>query len=506
MATEVDCDEPLSVDDDEDETLHERLARPCIGVTFIRHGESRNNAVYCEARDLYHGGTPKFDEAGYKDYVIEHRQADPGLSALGKQQAVSLAKYLVPHWQHTLAQRDNKTPAGASPPHVSLVVSPMRRACETLQPTLVALRDAPGTESPALDVDVTVHGMYFESEGCHKNTIPEEGMNPEQIARLLYSDEGQSGEDWFPTNVCGFRDPSRGWWCDGTGPESRGAAEQRAATFYLWLCEFLNQQLAMACCKDTTAAVETQPQSRSKRPARKQVVLVGHGDFMSMILQRIVSGFGHAVEHSGVPHRSAFVHSNTGMTELAYFGHGRFLVLSQNGLPHLAAAPELHSGGTLKDGWSYLMPTDATVRRLSGVLMTSADRELEDHVQEQREALKALYLCSSSSSKSPGEESKISVVEDAESVQHFVAQRGLQVIGVATYSETTGRLFDVAVRPSAGEDGTTALFNAVKEHSKKFGRSGSLTVQPNTEESKQLFAAVGFGEAGQEEHMEFVVR
>ena len=47
---------------------------------------------------------------------------------------------------------------------------------------------------------------------------------------------------------------------------------------------------------------------------------VGHGDFMSLVLKRIVAGFGHSVEKEKVPHRSAFVHNNTGITELEYFG------------------------------------------------------------------------------------------------------------------------------------------------------------------------------------------
>ena len=41
---------------------------------------------------------------------------------------------------------------------------------------------------------------------------------------------------------------------------------------------------------------------------------------MSLVLKRIVAGFGHSVEKEKVPHRSAFVHNNTGITELEYFG------------------------------------------------------------------------------------------------------------------------------------------------------------------------------------------
>lgn len=575
----------------ESESLHERLDRPCVNVTMIRHGESRNNAVYGEARDLYTTSattttTRQFDEPAYKAYVEEHRQADPGLSATGRLQALHLADYLVPRWTgiDTITDAGTLTSSSSSssppPQQVSFVVSPMRRACETLQPTLTAFSTAIQNSNnnnnsnsnannrnnsnnnsntnnsnnsntnntnnntisppppPAVDFDVTIHGMYFESEGCHKNNIPEEGMNPQQISQLLSPDSLSIHDSTttspptppndFATHVCGFRDPRRGWWCHGTGPESRADAEQRAATFYLWLCEFLNQKLeettrtsstilASSSSRSSTGSSIYTSKTNTKHP--KEVVLVGHGDLMSMVLQRIIAGFGHAVETCGVPHRAAFVHANTGITELAYFGHGRFLLLHQNRLPHLLnAPPELQSGGTLKDGWSYLMPTDAMVRRPSRVSIVASEEEWDDHVQEQRQALKALYLCSASSSStapivadSTGMtvNGEFAVIDDTEpgGIQHFVVQRGLQVVGVATFSEKTGRLFDVAVRPSAGTDGTEALFNAVKEHSKKLGRSGSLLVQPKSQESKQIFAAVGFGQVDGEssEQMEFII-
>jgi N-acetylglutamate synthase-like GNAT family acetyltransferase len=151
------------------------------------------------------------------------------------------------------------------------------------------------------------------------------------------------------------------------------------------------------------------------------------------------------------------------------------------------------------------------------VSVAFSDEELDDHVLEQRDALKALYLSSKESESllsdlNQGtdfmvEENISSVVDEKEQInKHFIVKRGLQVVGVATYSETTGHVFDVAVRPSAGKDGVEALFNAVKDHSKKIGRSGSLLVFPRTEESKQLFEAVGFGEVdgNESEQMEFI--
>jgi hypothetical protein len=62
---------------------------------------------------------------------------------------------------------------------------------------------------------------------------------------------------------------------------------------------------------------------------------------------------------------------------------------------------------------------------------------------------------------------------------HFIVQRGLQVVGVATYCEQSGIVSDVAVRPSGGRKATETLLRAVKDHAqRKLGRSGSLLIQP----------------------------
>ena len=203
--------------------------------------------------------------------------------------------------------------------------------------------------------------------------------------------------------------------------------------------------------------------------------------------------------HSG----SAFVHFNTGISEFEYFGRGRFLVMGTNQTPHFAPSEhsEYRSGGSLKDGWSYLMPTDEFV--LGAEVSVAFSDELEDHILEQTQALKSLYLHSHSSSDGDSECKKSSEnlkVEEEQVVADnkgkvFVVKRGLQVVGVATYSEDTGVLTDVAVRPSAkGDEIGEALLNAVKSHARKLGRSGSLIVHPRSHDSKALFESMGFSE------------
>lgn len=77
-------------------TVPEGLVRPSLSIRLIRHAESQNNQVYRDARFLFRGGTPEFDESGWNAYVDLHRKADPGLSDVGVQQAQHLADFLVP--------------------------------------------------------------------------------------------------------------------------------------------------------------------------------------------------------------------------------------------------------------------------------------------------------------------------------------------------------------------------------------------------------------------------
>lgn len=221
---------------------------------------------------------------------------------------------------------------------------------------------------------------------------------------------------------------------------------------------------------------------------------------MSLVLKRIVAGFGHSVEKEKVPHRSAFVHNNTGITELEYFGerdfpglvyvmvhflihrrtgNGRFLVMSQNQVPHLSGPNATYiTGGGLKDGWSYLMPTDGCLD--SEVSIAYAD-EVQPHVEEQTEALKSLYL---SKKKNPrdGRGKDLTVV----------VKQGLQVVGCASLDEQSGRVSDVVVRPSARRSQVgKSLIEAVRQHAEEVGIA-TLTTKPDTDESKVFFEKLGF--------------
>ncbi len=214
---------------------------------------------------------------------------------------------------------------------------------------------------------------------------------------------------------------------------------------------------------------------------RRTAIFVGHGDFMSLALKRIVAGFGHAVEKEAVPHRSAFVHFNTGITELEYFGNGRFLVMSQNNVPHLSGPDGCFiTGGSLKDGWSYLMPSDGC---LDSEVSVAFSDEVAPHVHEQTEALRSLYLSSKKTKQTKDKDNTSTVI---------VVKRGLQVIGCASLNEETGRVSDVVVKPSARRSQVgKSLIEAVKNHAKA-SNIEKIVAQPDTFEGKALFEKMGF--------------
>jgi hypothetical protein len=536
---------------------------------MIRHAESANNEVYRNARYIYRGGTDDFDPVGSNHYIDTHRKADPELSLRGYQQADALAGYLVPHLENQ-----------SSHP-VRIICSPMLRTLLTIKPTLERFQQQSKNQS-AVDsqqrqsqpqqfpsgmsattdkekkegnnhnssssscskVRVIVVAFYFETEGCHLKDVPHPGMTPNQIKDLLKDCVDSVDDD---IEFVGFDGSDVGWYAHGAGPETRADSELRAAKYCLWLSEYIDQQLNHDLHHpdlfDAGVVLEGEDQEdehdkhaiRIRR--RRTTLAIGHGDFMSSVLKRLVTGFGQVVEMEGIPHRSAFAHFNTGMTELECFGGGRFLVMGTNHTPHIPPHRygELRSGGTLRDGWSYLVPPVLDVQ----VEVIFSDDDLDNHVREQTTALRALYTSSADAllqggpaitteqqgnqmTESVDGDDALEVDEDEQpknNQTHFIVRRGLQVVGVATYSEDTGQLTDVAIRPSAattfraggggdhpGDDDCNeglncaeTLLRAVKTHARKMGRSESLIVHPRSEESFALFIKMGFSELNRDD-------
>ena len=132
-------------------------------------------------------------------------------------------------------------------------------------------------------------------------------MNQSEIRELL-KDCIHSPED---LEFVGFPLSDRGWYVNGVGAETRSQSEERAAKFYLWLCEYLDDQLARGDQDLFDAGVQIQGEETENEHdkhgprirRRRTALIIGHGDFMSLVLKRIVAGYGHYVEQEGIPHR-----------------------------------------------------------------------------------------------------------------------------------------------------------------------------------------------------------
>ena len=158
-------------------------------------------------------------------------------------------------------------------------------------------------------VHIIVCAFYHESEGCHIKDKAEEGMNPKEIREFLKNCVQNIERD---IEFVGFPDPDRGWYVLGTGPESRASSEARAAKFYLWFNEYLDGQLLAVKDHDLFDAGvsiegeedEDENDKHSKRIRRRRTaLLIGHADFMSLVMKRLITGYGHYVEQEGISHR-----------------------------------------------------------------------------------------------------------------------------------------------------------------------------------------------------------
>ena len=198
---------------------------------------------------------------------------------------------------------------------------------------------------------------------------------------------------------------------------------------------------------------------------------------------------------------------------------GRFLVMQVNHTPHLNHIQDiqLKTGGSLKDGWSYLMPQDE-ILLYNEVTSAFAD-ELDDHVKEQTHALKNLYLSkqgtggsflmrkhdendnnyngdNSENANNDETESQDAIknTKQRENEMTFVIQRGLQVAGCVTFNDQTGEMSDLVIRPSAKANNfEKELVTAVISHAKKQGHSQIISFMTQCHEDHfEMFKEVGF--------------
>ena len=116
----------------------------------------------------------------------------------------------------------------------------------------------------------------------------EPGMNQDDIKNFLSLETSN-------INFYGFdKDPKKGWYSHGKGAETRAESELRAATFYTWLCEYLDLQLQSddydlfdaGVALDSEEGEKEHDKFELRQRRRRTAIFIGHGDFMSLILKR----------------------------------------------------------------------------------------------------------------------------------------------------------------------------------------------------------------------------
>lgn len=235
-----------------------------LRIALVRHGESMNNVHEAVS------------EANY----VAHRQADPDLSERGFLQAEALGAFLANTTASSLLR--------IHPVH-KLMVSPVKRALQTMAPTAKALGLRPLVRTNFFEA-----GGVYNADSTYSSFVAQGGMTrSEMMAAFSQYD--------LPDDIT-----EEGWYT-GVGKETDDECRERA----------------------TGIATELKMLAGKLRES-KQVVFVAHYDFMCSLLDALVIP---GVEHSG-----AFLnwqHYNTGITVIDITAKGKVKVLMANAVPHL---------------------------------------------------------------------------------------------------------------------------------------------------------------------------
>jgi 2,3-bisphosphoglycerate-dependent phosphoglycerate mutase len=305
-----------------------------------------------------------------------------------------------------------------------LVSSPMRRALLTA--ASVAARAGIGRDRFVCEAEL------FEIGGCYYG----EEARPSTTAAQIEAE--------FPVRCLNIA--PEGWYAGRKGPESSSEARERVDRVIAWI-------------EQTLASGE-----------HDLVVVVGHGDLFTRLLRRWF----------GVPwgRGLAFIHGNTGITQLTWERGQGVLLEYTNDQRHLPEA--LHTGES--DGWWKYTTPDLAIARYLG--WSAIPRELADELA----ALRRLLHDAEGKSMRDYEDS------DARSV-HFVANVEDRVAGYVQFDSATGRLRQLIIRPQhrGGRLGRR-LVAAVEAEARAQGR-GELLVHAWVE-SLGFYRALGFEERG----------
>jgi len=238
---------------------------------LIRHAQSANNVIHQKLSFEY-----QQDRGKIRPIEARMRHHDPALSACGYKQAENLKNTLP-----TLIDE-----------HSLIICSPMKRALETLIPSLATCRQKGAT--------IICHGLIYELGGCYhmQNTFP--GITKDEL--LLHFDSCVSV-------------PEAGWYANHQHRETKEELGIRLLSVATWLTKKMQEN------------------------QYRNIVLITHGAFMARLLRHIVQ----------MPHDIWISHANTGITSFLWDKKDGMLLRNINNTQHIPT--ELRTGDSLQDGW-----------------------------------------------------------------------------------------------------------------------------------------------------------
>jgi GNAT superfamily N-acetyltransferase/broad specificity phosphatase PhoE len=322
----------------------------------------------------------------------------------------------------------------------------MRRALLTAAPVAAGL----GVEQDCR----WCHGELYEVGGCYVGATTHPGARAADI-------EAEFG-------VRCHRVGSAGWFAGREHPEHSVAAGLRVERLVDWIESTLRAEE-----KDVaTGLLDT---GLSDTGLFQTLIVIAHGDLMTRWLRHWL----------GVSWRTslAFVHGNTGITELHWHGERGLLLVGSNDLAHLP--PDLRSDSRITDAWWRYSTPDLAIDRYQGP--AGVARELwSAAVSLRQELLLARELTSLADYQK----------SDDRSV-HFLARIAGRFAGTVQYDPELGRLRQMVVAPEyrGGRVGR-ALVEAVREEAARRGRP-ELRVHAWSE-SVPFYQRLGFRPCGDE--------
>lgn len=255
-----------------------------MDLIFIRHAQSANNVNAARLLRKYNGNEKDKEMIKERETL---RSDDAELSELGKQQAKNLANNFFKKLENDDKDLTNYL----------FVSSPMRRALDTISPTLSMFKIPKNR--------VLCYGEFYETGGCYYFNESRPGRGCDVIEKKY--------------KITCVDVPAEGWFAGRKTPETFWQSLERTERVHNWIKSLVKKY----------------------HSTYHTAVFIGHGSFLNLLMSSFAK--------TPISRRVMFVHNNTGITKVRYsLKHGiQFLQLNSTG--HIAT--NYLSGGSKEDDW-----------------------------------------------------------------------------------------------------------------------------------------------------------